>query len=129
MATTAGRGVAALAHPGVGLLAYAAVVVGANRDGAVAATMRHPWLRDVEPWVLVAAGLLFFAPLVGEIPLQRRLAAPLRMTVLSFVVLVHLYAGVVVGQTAGVVLGVGGGTLAVATIAVVAVVNRSTWQP
>jgi cytochrome c oxidase assembly factor CtaG len=99
-AALGGSAATAITQPGLGVLAYAAVVVGTRTAGFTTAAMRHPWLGAVEPWLFVVAGVLFFLPLVGRgLPTREPLPGQLRAVVLVMAVLADAYAGVVVGHT------------------------------
>lgn len=94
-----GRAVSGLTHPSVGLVAYAAVIVGTHLTGFMNTMMLHPWLHGVEAALYVGAGFLFFLPVIGDPPLRWQLVAPLRMAIFVVAMPVDTFTGVILGQT------------------------------
>jgi putative copper resistance protein D len=87
------RLVSGITFPVVGLVAYAAVLVGTHLFGFMPAMAAHPWLHDVEIVLYLASGYLFFLPLLAHEPIKRELSYPLRV----FLLLMGMTADTVVG--------------------------------
>ena len=85
--------VAWVTFPLVGVVSYAAVLVGTHLFGFMPAMAAHPWLRYVEVLLYLGGGYLFFLPLVGSEPVRRELSYPLRV----FLLLMGMTADTVVG--------------------------------
>jgi cytochrome c oxidase assembly factor CtaG len=85
--------VSGLTFPVVGLVLYAAVLVGTHLFGFMPAMAAHPWLHDVEVVLYLASGYLYFLPLLAHEPIRRELSYPLRV----FLLLMGMTADTVVG--------------------------------
>ena len=88
-----GRVVSFLTFPLVGLVLYAAVLVGTHLFGFMPAMVTHPWLHYVEIVLYLVSGYLFFLPLLAHEPIKRELSYPLRV----FLLLMGMTADTVVG--------------------------------
>lgn len=92
-ATLRSKPVSWITFPLVGVVAYAAVLVGTHLFGFMPAMAAHPWLHDVEIVLYLGSGYLFFLPLLGHEPVRRELSYPLRV----FLLLMGMTADTVVG--------------------------------
>jgi putative membrane protein len=88
-----GRVASFLTFPLVGLVLYAAVLVGTHLFGFLPAMVAHPWLHYVEIVLYLVSGYLFFVPLLAHEPIKRELSYPLRV----FLLLMGMTADTVVG--------------------------------
>ncbi|HVV22977.1 MAG TPA: cytochrome c oxidase assembly protein [Pseudonocardiaceae bacterium] len=82
-----------LTFPLVGLVCYAAVLIGTHLFGFMPAMMAHPWLHDLEVVLYLVSGYLYFLPLLAHEPIKRELSYPLRV----FLLLMGMTADTVVG--------------------------------
>lgn len=82
-----------ITFPLVGVVAYAAVLVGTHLFGFMPAMAAHPWLHDLEIVLYLGSGYLFFLPLLGHEPVRSELSYPLRV----FLLLMGMTADTVVG--------------------------------
>ncbi len=64
-----------LTHWAVGLFVFYLVVLGTNLPGVVDATLRHPWLHDLEHIAYLGAGIIFLWPLYGHPASSRSLGS------------------------------------------------------
>jgi putative membrane protein len=67
--------VRALGHPATGCVALAATMLGLHLTPLYELTVRRPLLHEAEHGMLLAAGALFWAPLVGADPAPHRAGA------------------------------------------------------
>ena len=75
-------------HPAVAWLAFASVMWGSHFSGLFDAALEQPLLHDIEHGLYLAAGLLFWWPVVGLDPSPYRMSHPARV----------LYAGLQMPQ-------------------------------
>jgi cytochrome c oxidase assembly factor CtaG len=61
-----------LAHPATGWAAFTAVMLGTHLTGLYGLALRHPAVHGLEHLAYLAAGLAYWAPLVGADPLPVR---------------------------------------------------------
>ncbi|MGH3498469.1 MAG: cytochrome c oxidase assembly protein [Nocardioidaceae bacterium] len=91
--------VAVLTHPAVGLIVYAAVLVGTHLTGFMEQMLTHMWVHDVENVLYLVAGLWFLLPVLGNEPIRWRPPLLLRMFVLFLAMAPDTVVGVVLLQT------------------------------
>jgi len=91
--------IALLTHPAVGLVVYTVTIVGTHLTGFMNSMMLHPWLEGAEQLAYLAAGTLFFLPLLGSEPLRWRVEPAQRMFVLLLSMPVDTFTGVILSQT------------------------------
>lgn len=85
--------VSGITFPVVGLVCYAAALIGTHLFGFMPAMMAHPWLHDLEIVLYLVSGYLYFLPLLAHEPIKRELSYPLRV----FLLLMGMTADTVVG--------------------------------
>ncbi|HEX5405916.1 MAG TPA: cytochrome c oxidase assembly protein [Pseudonocardiaceae bacterium] len=83
-----------LTFPVVGLVLYAAVLVGTHLFGYMPAMMTHPWLHPLEIVLYLVSGYLYFLPLLAHEPIKRELSYPLRVFLLLMGMTVDTVVGV-----------------------------------
>jgi cytochrome c oxidase assembly factor CtaG len=92
------RAVGFLTNPLSSLPVYAGVVVGTHLTGFLDVTAEHPLVHYSEHLLYLAAGMLLFAPLIGDEPLRWRLSRPLRLLVLFLAMPIDTLTGLVLYQ-------------------------------
>ncbi|HVA59657.1 MAG TPA: cytochrome c oxidase assembly protein [Mycobacteriales bacterium] len=93
------RLVTALTCPPVALVIYTGVIVGTHLTSLMNLTLEHPWAHDGEHLLYLAAGYLFFLPLLGSEPIRWRMSMPGRFLLLAVAMPVDTFVGVVLNQT------------------------------
>jgi putative copper resistance protein D len=93
------RLITALTWPPVGVVAYAATIVGTHLTGFMNLTMDHQWVHDSEHALYLIVGYLYFLPLVGREPIRWRVSYPVRLFLLFVAMPIDAYTGVVLGST------------------------------
>ncbi len=91
--------VSVVTFPLVGFGLYSATVVGTHLTGFMNLVLTHPVVHDLEHAVYLAAGLLYFLPLVGRQPLRWRLSFPAQLFFFVIAMPVDTFTGVVLMQT------------------------------
>jgi putative copper resistance protein D len=93
------RVVSLLSWPPVGLAIYTAVIVATHLTSFVNMTLTHPVVHGFEHALYVAAGYLFFLPIVGSEPIRWRISYLTRLLLLAIAMPVDTFTGVVLGFT------------------------------
>ena len=88
-----------LTHPASGLVIYTVVIVGTHLTGFMDQMVLHPWLMTAEQALYVAAGYLFFLPLLGEEPIRPDPGYLLRLVLFLIAMLPDTVVGIVLLQT------------------------------
>lgn len=91
--------VSALTHPGTGLAAYTAVIVGTHLTGFMDQMMTRPWTTGLEELLYVGSGWLLLVPLLGQEPLRWRLPGLGRIAVLLVAMVPDTVVGITLLQT------------------------------
>lgn len=94
------RFVSFLTFPVVGLVLYAAVLIGTHLFGYMSAMTVHPWLHPLEIVLYLVSGYLYFLPLLAHEPIKRELSYPLRVFLLLMGMTVDTVVGVLLMITA-----------------------------
>jgi cytochrome c oxidase assembly factor CtaG len=94
------RLVSFLTFPVVGLVCYAAVLIGTHLFGYMSAMTVHPWLHPLEIVLYLVSGYLYFLPLLAHEPIKRELSYPLRVFLLLMGMTVDTVVGVLLMITA-----------------------------
>jgi putative copper resistance protein D len=94
------RLVSFLTFPVVGLVCYAAVLIGTHLFGYMSAMAVHPWLHPLEIVLYLVSGYLYFLPLLAHEPIKRELSYPLRVFLLLMGMTVDTVVGVLLMITA-----------------------------
>ena len=94
------RVVAAITWPPVGVMAYAATIVGTHLTSFMNQVMTNPALHDAEHGLYLVVGYLYFLPLIGREPVRWRVSYPVRLFLLFLAMPVDAYTGVVLGSAA-----------------------------
>ena len=85
--------------PTTGLAVYTLVIVATHLTGFMDQMVMHPWLMTGEQVLYVAAGYLFFLPLIGEEPLRSDPGYLLRLVLFLIGMLPDTVVGIVLLQT------------------------------
>jgi cytochrome c oxidase assembly factor CtaG len=94
------RVVSAVTFPVIGLVCYAAVLVGTHLTGFMSDMSAHPWLHDLEIVLYLVSGYLYFLPLLAHEPIKRQLSYPLRVFLLFMGMMADTVVGVLLMITA-----------------------------
>jgi putative copper resistance protein D len=94
----ASRPVRILAHPATGLVVYTVVIIGTHLTGFMDQMARHAWLMPAEQILYVAAGYLFFLPLLGEEPIRPHPGYLLRLVLFLIAMVPDTLVGIVLLQ-------------------------------
>jgi cytochrome c oxidase assembly factor CtaG len=86
-------------HPLVGVSAYTVTVVVTHLTSFMNLVLTNSTVHDVEHVWYLAAGYLYFLPLLGREPIRWRLTFPLRLFLLFLAMPVDTFTGVVLLQT------------------------------
>src|SRR5580693_6268512 len=86
-----------LTWPPVGVIAYAATIVGTHLTGLMGLVMTNPALHNAEHALYLVVGYLFFLPIFGREPIRWRVSYPIRLLVLILVMPVDTFTGLVLG--------------------------------
>jgi len=87
-----------LTHPLVGLLIYAAVIIGTHLTSFMDQMMLHPWLHQTEHVLYLVAGYLFLLPLLGNEPIRWKPPYLVRLVVLFIAMAPETVVGIVLLQ-------------------------------
>jgi len=84
--------------PGVGIVAYAAVIVGTHLTNFMNLVIEHDGVHEGEHVLYLVVGYLYFLPLVGREPIKWKVSYPLRLFLLFLAMPVDAFTGVVLGS-------------------------------
>lgn len=84
--------------PGVGIVAYAAVIVGTHLTSFMNLVMTSSAFMDLEHVLYLVVGYLYFLPLVGREPIRWKVSYPLRLFLLFLAMPVDAFTGVVLNS-------------------------------
>jgi cytochrome c oxidase assembly factor CtaG len=84
--------------PGVGIVAYAAVIVGTHLTNFMNLVIQYDAVHEAEHVLYLVVGYLYFLPLVGKEPLKWKVSYPLRLFLLFLAMPVDAFTGVVLGS-------------------------------
>jgi cytochrome c oxidase assembly factor CtaG len=84
--------------PGVGIVAYAAVIVGTHLTNFMNLVIQYDAVHEAEHVLYLVVGYLYFLPLVGKEPIKWKVSYPLRLFLLFLAMPVDAFTGVVLGS-------------------------------
>ena len=84
--------------PGIGVAAYAAVIVGTHLTDFMNLVIAHAWVQDSEHVLYLVVGFLYFLPLIGQEPIRWKVSYPLRLFLLFLAMPIDAFTGVVLGS-------------------------------
>jgi cytochrome c oxidase assembly factor CtaG len=84
--------------PGVGIVAYGAVIVGTHLTNFMNLVTQYDAVHQAEHVLYLAVGYLYFLPLVGKEPIKWKMSYPLRLFLLFLAMPVDAFTGVVLGS-------------------------------
>ncbi len=84
--------------PGVGIVAYAAVIVGTHLTDFMNLVIQYDAVHEAEHVLYLVVGYLYFLPLIGKEPIKWKLSYPLRLFLLFLAMPVDAFTGVVLGS-------------------------------
>jgi cytochrome c oxidase assembly factor CtaG len=84
--------------PAVGIVAYAAVVVGTHLTNFMNLVIQYDAVHEAEHVLYLVVGYLYFLPLVGKEPIKWKMSYPLRLFLLFLAMPVDAFTGVVLGS-------------------------------
>ena len=84
--------------PAVGIVAYAAVVVGTHLTNFMNLVTEHDAVHQAEHVLYLVVGYLYFLPLIGKEPIRWKVSYPLRLFLLFIAMPVDAFTGVVLGS-------------------------------
>jgi cytochrome c oxidase assembly factor CtaG len=93
------RLVAVLTWPPLGVVGYAATIIGTHLTGFMNLAMQNGAVHDAEHALYLVVGYLYFLPLLGREPVRWRVSYPVRLFLLFIAMPVDAYTGVVLGST------------------------------
>jgi len=92
------RPVVWLTWPAVGVVAYAATIVGTHLTSFMNWVMTYSAVHDGEHVLYLVVGYLYFLPLIGREPLKWKVSYPLRLFLLFIAMPVDAFTGVVLNS-------------------------------
>jgi len=95
------RVISAITFPGFGVVLYTGVIVGTHLTGFMNLVMTHDWAHQGEHVLYLAAGYLYFLPLIGREPIRWRVSYPTRLFLLFMAMPVDAFTGLVLGSYSG----------------------------
>jgi cytochrome c oxidase assembly factor CtaG len=87
-----------LTWPAVGVVAYAATIVGTHLTGFMNVVEHNDTVHNAEHVLYLFVGYLYFLPLVGREPIGWKVSYPLRLFLLFIAMPVDAFTGVVLGS-------------------------------
>jgi len=90
--------VAWITWPAVGIVAYAAVIVGTHLTNFMNLVIQYDAVHEAEHVLYLVVGYLYFLPLVGKEPIKWKVSYPLRLFLLFLAMPVDAFTGVVLGS-------------------------------
>ena len=84
--------------PAVGIVAYAAVIVGTHLTNFMNLVIQYDAVHEAEHVLYLVVGYLYFLPLVGKEPIKWKVSYPLRLFLLFLAMPVDAFTGVVLGS-------------------------------
>ncbi len=84
--------------PGVGIVAYAAVIVGTHLTNFMNLVIQYDAVHEAEHVLYLVVGYLYFLPLIGKEPIKWKVSYPLRLFLLFLAMPVDAFTGVVLGS-------------------------------
>jgi cytochrome c oxidase assembly factor CtaG len=87
-----------LTWPGVGVVAYAATIVGTHLTGFMNVVEHNATVHNAEHVLYLVVGYLYFLPLVGREPIGWKVSYPLRLFLLFIAMPVDAFTGVVLNS-------------------------------
>ncbi len=84
--------------PVVGIVAYAATVVGTHLTNFMNLVVQHDGVHEAEHVLYLAVGYLYFLPLIGKEPIKWKVSYPMRLFLLFLAMPVDAFTGVVLGS-------------------------------
>jgi putative copper resistance protein D len=87
-----------LTWPALGVLAYAATIVGTHLTSFMNLVMTNDAVHNAEHVLYLVVGYLYFLPLLGREPIRWKISYPLRLFLLFITMPVDAFTGVVLGS-------------------------------
>src|SRR5580658_5388428 len=84
--------------PAVGIVAYAAVIVGTHLTNFMNLVIEYDAVHEAEHVLYLVVGYLYFLPLIGKEPIRWKVSYPLRLFLLFIARPVDAFTGVVLGS-------------------------------
>ena len=84
--------------PGVGIVAYAATIIGTHLTSFMNLVLINGTIHDLEHALYLVVGYLYFLPLIGSEPIRWKVSYPLRLFLLFLAMPVDAFTGVVLGS-------------------------------
>ncbi len=92
------RPVVWLTWPALGVMAYAATIVGTHLTSFMNLVETYPAIHDAEHVLYLVVGYLYFLPLIGREPIRWKVSYPLRLFLLFIAMPVDAFTGVVLNS-------------------------------
>ncbi len=92
------RVLAAITWPPFGVALYVAVIVGTHLTGFMNLVESNGTVHDAEHVLYLAAGYLYFLPLIGREPIRWRVSYPTRIFLLFIAMPVDAFTGLILGS-------------------------------
>jgi cytochrome c oxidase assembly factor CtaG len=92
------RPVVWLTWPALGVIAYAATIVGTHLTSFMNQVETYPAVHDGEHVLYLVVGYLYFLPLIGREPIRWKVSYPLRLFLLFIAMPVDAFTGVVLNS-------------------------------
>jgi len=92
------RVMAGLTWPPFGAVLYLTTIVGTHLTGFMNLVLTHPGVHDGEHALYLAAGYLYFLPLIGREPIRWRVSYPSRIFLLFIAMPVDAFTGLILGS-------------------------------
>jgi cytochrome c oxidase assembly factor CtaG len=99
--TLRSRAVAAITWPPFGVALYVGVIVGTHLTSFMNLVLENGTVHDGEHALYLAAGYLYFLPLIGREPIRWRVSYPSRIFLLFIAMPVDAFTGLVLGSEGG----------------------------
>ena len=93
--------VTAITWPPFGVALYVATIVGTHLTGFMNLVLSNGAVHDGEHALYLAAGYLYFLPLIGREPIRWRVSYPTRIFLLFIAMPVDAFTGLVLGSESG----------------------------
>jgi cytochrome c oxidase assembly factor CtaG len=88
-----------LTWPPVGVIAYAATIIGTHLTRLMGLVITNPALHAAEHALYLVVGYLFFLPLLGREPVRWRISYPVRLFLLFLTMPVDTFTGLALGYS------------------------------
>jgi cytochrome c oxidase assembly factor CtaG len=95
------RVIAAITWPPLGFVLYAGVIIGTHLTGFMNLVLANEAVHDGEHVLYLAAGYLYFLPLIGREPIRWKVSYPSRIFLLFLAMPVDAFTGLALGSEGG----------------------------